>query len=81
VSIPLITVTRASLVQRIAPPEQLGRVFALIGITVLGLTAASSGLTGLAATRIPVNVIFGAISIGAALCAPLAWFSREFREA
>lgn len=81
VSIPLITVTRASLVQRIAPPAQLGRVFALIGMTVLGLTAASSGLTGLAATRVPVNVIFGVIAVGAALCGPAAWLSREFREA
>ena len=81
ISIPMITVTRASLVQRIAPPEQLGRVFALIGITVLGLTAASSGLTGLAATHVPVNVIFGAIAVGAALCGPAAWMSREFREA
>ena len=81
ISIPLITVTRSSLVQRIAPPEQLGRVFALIGMTVLGLTAASAGLTGVAATRIPVNIIFGAISIGAALCAPLVWLSREFRDA
>jgi MFS family permease len=81
VSIPLITVTRASLVQRIAPPEQLGRVFALIGITVLGLTAASSGLTGLAATLLPMNIIFGIIAVGAALCGPAAWFSRGFRDA
>lgn len=81
ISIPLITVTRSSLVQRIAPPEQLGRIFALIGITVLGLTAASSGLTGLVATAVPVNVIFGVIAVGAALCAPAAWMSRAFREA
>ncbi len=81
ISIPLITVTRSSLVQRIAPPEQLGRIFALIGITVLGLTAASSGLTGLVATAVPVNVIFGVIAVGAALCAPAAWMSKAFREA
>lgn len=81
ISIPLITVTRSSLVQRIAPPEQLGRIFALIGITVLGLTAASSGLTGLVATAVPVNVIFGVIAVGAALCAPATWMSKAFREA
>jgi MFS family permease len=81
VSIPLITVTRASLVQRIAPRDQLGRVFALISITVIGLTAVSSGLTGLAATRVPVPVIFGVTAVLAALCGPAAWLSREFREA
>ena len=80
-SIPFITVTRTSLVQRIAPPEQLGRVFALISITVIGLTAVSSGLTGLAATRVSVPVIFGVISVLAALCGPAAWMSRRFREA
>ena len=81
VSIPLITVTRTSLVQRIAPPEQLGRIFALIGMTVLGLSALSSGLTGAVATGTPVNVIFGVIAVLAALCGPAAALSREFREA
>jgi MFS family permease len=81
VSIPLITVTRTSLVQRIAPSHQLGRIFALINITVLGFTAISSGLTGLAATMVPVNVIFGVIAVAAALCGPAAWMSRKFREA
>jgi hypothetical protein len=80
ISIPLITVTRSSLIQRIAHPEQLGRIFAFVGITVLGLTAASSGLTGLIATFVPVKVIFGVIAIGAALCAPVAWMSKAFRE-
>lgn len=81
ISIPLITVTRSSLIQRIAPAEQLGRIFALVSITVIGLTAVSSGLTGVVATAVPVNVIFGVIAILAALCAPVAWTSREFREA
>ena len=80
-SIPLITVTRASLIQRIVPAEQLGRVFALVSIMVFGLTALSSGLTGLAATLVPVNVIFGAIAVGAALCGLPALLSREFRRA
>ena len=80
-AIPLITVTRSSLVQRIAPAAQLGRIFALINITVIGLTAVSSGATGLAATAVPVNVIFGAIAVLAALCGPAAWLSREFRRA
>ena len=81
ISIPMITVTRASLVQRITPSQQLGRVFALISIGVTGLTAVSSGLTGVVATMVPVNVIFGVIAVLAALCGPAAWSSREFRNA
>lgn len=81
ISIPLITVTRTSLVQEVAPRESLGRIFALIQITVLGFTAISSGLTGWAASRFQVNVIFGVIAVAAALCAPAACFSRKFREA
>ena len=81
ISIPLITVTRTSLVQEVAPPESLGRVFALIQITVLGFTAISSGLTGWAASRVSVPAIFGVIAVAAALCAPAAALSRKFREA
>jgi MFS transporter, DHA3 family, macrolide efflux protein len=81
ISIPMITVTRASLVQRITPSQQLGRVFALISIGVTGLTAVSSGLTGVVATIVPVNVIFGVIAVLAALCGPAALSSKEFRNA
>ena len=81
VAIPMITVTRSSLVQRITPAEHLGRVFALIGMAVIGLAAASLGLTGLAATLVPVNVLFGVAAVGASLCGGLAALSREFREA
>ena len=80
-SIPMITVTRSSLIQRIAPPEQMGRIFALVSIMVLGLTAVSSGLTGLCATLVPVNAIFGAIALLATLTGLSALFSREFRRA
>ena len=81
VSIPLITVTRTAMVQRIAPAEHLGRIFALSGMTVIGLTALSSGLTGVLSSAVPVNVLFGAVAVLAALCAPAAALSRAFREA
>lgn len=59
----------------------MGRIFALISIMVFGLTALSSGLTGLCATVVPVNVIFGAIAVLATLTGLSALFSREFRQA
>lgn len=81
ISIPLITVTRTSLVQEVAPPASLGRVFALIQVTVLGFTAISSGLTGAVAAHVPVPTIFGVIAVCAALCGPAACLSQKFREA
>jgi DHA3 family macrolide efflux protein-like MFS transporter len=45
-TIPLITVGRATLIQRHYPRERLGRIFALITITVQGFTALSALVTG-----------------------------------
>jgi hypothetical protein len=50
-------------------------------MTVIGLTAVSSGLTGVLSSAVPVNVLFGAVAVLAALCAPAAALSRAFREA
>ncbi|MBX3459938.1 MAG: MFS transporter [Planctomycetes bacterium] len=46
--IPLITVGRTTLIQRHYPRERLGRIFALVAITVQGFTALSALATGLA---------------------------------
>lgn len=45
-TIPLITVGRTTLIQRHYPPERLGRIFALVAITVQGFTALSALATG-----------------------------------
>ncbi|MCZ7606521.1 MAG: MFS transporter [Planctomycetota bacterium] len=47
-TIPLITVGRTTLIQRHYPRERLGRVFALVTITVQGFTALSALATGAA---------------------------------
>ena len=57
-AIPLITVTRTTLVQRIVPPDFQGRVFALIQLTVLGFMALSSLFTGVLADHIPIPWVF-----------------------
>lgn len=45
-TIPLITVGRTTLIQKHYPPERLGRIFALVAITVQGFTALSAFATG-----------------------------------
>jgi hypothetical protein len=67
-------------VQRIVPKHVQGRVFSLIGVTVVGLTALSSGLTGIAAEFVSMHAVFGAIGVGAGLCGLWGWSIRELRE-
>ena len=81
VAIPMITVTRTSMIQRIVPGVSLGKIFGMISITVVGLTGISSALTGWVAEYYSVPQIYFAISILASLCAPVAMLSRDFREA
>jgi len=57
-AIPLITVPRATILQRIVPPRLVGRAFALLNVVVLGVTALSCGLAGLALDRISAPVLF-----------------------
>jgi MFS family permease len=57
-AIPLITVPRATILQRIVPPRLVGRAFALLNVVVLGVTALSCGLAGLALDRISAPILF-----------------------
>lgn len=79
-AIPLLVVARPSLVQRIVPHRMQGRIFSMIGVTVIGFTALSTGLTGLVAEAVPMPTVYGAIGIGAALCGLWGWTITELRE-
>jgi MFS transporter, DHA3 family, macrolide efflux protein len=79
-AIPMLVVIRPALVQRIVPKHMQGRVFSLIGVTVVGLTALSSGLTGIAAEFVSMHAVFGAIGVGAGLCGLWGWSIRELRK-
>ncbi|MGE0434310.1 MAG: MFS transporter, partial [Planctomycetota bacterium] len=81
VFIPVITVTRTTLVQRHVPPRMRGRMFALIGMCVIGGTSISVALTGWAAESMSVHTIYLAISIGAAATALPGFFSKGLRDA
>jgi hypothetical protein len=50
--IPLITVPRATILQRVVPSHLIGRAFALLNVVVLGVTALSCGLAGILLDRI-----------------------------
>jgi MFS family permease len=71
-AIPMIVVSRATIIQRLVPREMLGRAFGYIDIAVFGVTALSAGVTGYLVEKIgPADALVygGAI---AALCGLLA---------
>jgi len=78
--IPLIIVPRPTLVQTIVPPRLRGRVFSMISVAVVGLTAVSAGLTGLVAELVPMPAVYAAIAVLAAATGVAGWSVREFRE-
>jgi DHA3 family macrolide efflux protein-like MFS transporter len=59
VFIPFIVVGRTSLIQQHVPRERLGKVFALVNITVIGMTAISAALSGWIAQACGPQVLFG----------------------
>lgn len=80
VVIPMIIIPRPTLIQKVVPHELQGRVFSMIDVAVFGCTTVSLALAGIAAEIIPINIIFGIISILAAASGAVGWFIKEFRE-
>ena len=68
IGIPMITISRTTIIQLVVPDVYRGRVFSMVNLSVIGLTALSSGLVGPLAEVIPISTVFLLTGIGAALC-------------
>ena len=80
-SVPMMTVSRASLIQDMVPPHMTGRVFAMVNLSVVGVTAISSGVTGLALEFMEASTLFLVIGMGGGLCGVAGWiFAKALRE-
>ena len=80
-AIPMIIIPRPTLIQKIVPPEMQGRIFSMISVAVVGFTAISMGLTGIAAEVIPINQLYAVIAVLAAVSGAAGWLFRDFRQA
>jgi MFS family permease len=79
--IPLITVSRTSLIQEIVPATHLGRVFALVNLTVVGFMALSSFTTGALGEVLGAPYLFGLAGAGGALSGLLGmWVFPALRK-
>lgn len=72
-AIPLIVVSRATIIQRVVPQELLGRAFGYIDIAVYGVTALSSGLAGIVSASIGprMTIVYGGVLAG--ICGLIAF--------
>ncbi len=72
-SIPLITVSRTTIVQKYADEKFRGRIFALINLAVVGFMSLSSLITGILGEIVPANYLFLWASVGGSLSGILAF--------
>jgi len=78
--IPLITIPRATILQKIVPPSLVGRVFALQNVVVVGVTAISSGLAGLVLEHVSAPNLFAIAGSLGGLTGLLGLFSTRLRR-
>lgn len=81
IAVPPIVVTRTSLVQETVPEQLRGRVFAMINLTVTGVTALSIGVSGFIIDAMGIALFFGLWGLIGALTGPAGWLVRDLREA
>ncbi|RJP75578.1 MAG: MFS transporter [Candidatus Zixiibacteriota bacterium] len=79
-SIPLIMVPRAAMIQEGIPARLQGRFFALVNLTVVGVMALSSAATGVLCEAWGVRTVFLVIGLGGGLCGALGFGLKELRR-
>jgi len=80
IGIPFIVVARTSLIQKWVESEKLGRAFSLVNIAVVGMTALTTGVTGLLAEYISIQEIFAIFGTAGMLCGVAGLFYKQLRN-
>ncbi len=78
--IPLIVVCRTALIQSWVDEHRQGRIFSLVHMSVIGMTALTTGFTGWLAEYLPIQTIFGIFGAAAFLCGALGWLVADLRN-
>lgn len=78
--IPMVTVSRTTIVQSYVPEKYLGRVIGLFQFAVIGGAGISSLLTGYFAKYLQINWIFLFMSLMASSCALPGLFSKAIKN-
>ena len=68
IGIPFLIISRVSIMQKNIPEKLLGRIFAIISVSILSMTAISSGMIGLLTEVLSIHEIFLLFGLMAGLC-------------
>ena len=68
IGIPFLIISRVSIMQKHIPEKLLGRIFAIISISIVSMTAVSSGMIGIMAEFFDIKTIFLIFGILASAC-------------
>jgi MFS family permease len=79
--IPFILVPRATLIQTEVPSHLQGRIFSLVNLTVVGLSAISCSLTGFATELVSTEMLFAIIGVSATVVGGIGWLIGDLRRA
>ena len=80
-AVPLIIIPRTVLMQQLVPGPLHGRAFALINVTVFGMTAISAGLTGVLAELVRPQQLFIVLGLAGASVGLVGLCLRSLRRA
>ncbi len=80
IGIPFIVVARTSLIQKWVTNEKLGRTFSFVNMAVVGMTALTSGVTGLLAEYITIQEVFAIFGTAGMLCGISGLFYKQLRN-
>lgn len=78
-AIPFLIVPRTSMIQEGIPSKLQGRFFSLVNLTVVGMTALSLAMAGIACETWGVRTVFMAVGIAGACCGILGFLLKGLR--
>ena len=80
IGIPLLIISRVSIMQKNIPEELLGRIFSIISISIISMAAVSSGIIGFASDVFDIQTIFLLFGTGAGLCGIVGFLHPKIKH-
>ena len=78
--IPIITVSRTTILQKYTPNRYHGRLFAMVHLAVSGMTAISTAFVGMMAEVISIHIVFFVFGIGGTLTGLIGFFKSDIQK-
>jgi len=79
IGIPLLIISRVAMMQKNIPEKLLGRIFSIISISIISMTAVSSGIIGLASDLFDIQTIFLLFGFMAGLCGIIGFLHPKIK--